>query len=389
MNQGRTAFAQLTEFVPRYQFQQCVDRYNGNKRVRTFSCWSQFLSMMFAQLTFRRSLRDIEACLGSQPLKLYHMGIRKPVSRSTLADANNLRDWRIYRDFTHHLIDIARPLYADEDLGLDLDNAVYAFDSTTIDLCLSLFPWAQFRKTKAAVKMHTLLDLQGSIPVFIEITPGRVHDVNILDKLVLEPGTFVIVDRGYLDFERLYKLTSNAVFFVIRAKKNMRCRRIYSRKVDRSTGVICDQTVVMAGYKTSRLYPQHLRRVRYYDIITDKKLVFLTNNFQIPPKTVADLYRNRWKIELFFKWIKQHLRIKSFYGTSDNAVKAQIWIAVATYVLVAIAKKQLQLDRTLYTILQVLSVNLFEKVPISQMVTNTDYTNESLISDNQLCLFDL
>lgn len=389
MNQGKTVLAQLMELAPRYRFQQCVDRYQGNKRVRSFSCWSQFLCMAFAQLTFRRSLRDIEACLSSQRVKLYHMGISKPVSRSTLADANNQRDYRIYSDFAHHLIDVARPLYSNEDLGLDLDNTVYAFDSTTIDLCLSLFPWARFMRSKAAIKMHTLLDLQGSIPVFIEITPGRVNDMNILDHLTIEPGAFVLMDRGYLDFERLYNLTNNAVFFVIRAKKNMRFRRIYSHKVDRTTGVICDQTIAMTGISTSCRYPLHLRRVCYSDNITGKELVFLTNNFQIPSKTVADLFRNRWKVELFFKWIKQHLRIKSFYGTSNNAVRSQIWIAVIAYVLVAILKKRLGLDHSLYIILQVLSVNMFEKVPIFQLVTNADYKYDPTLSDNQLCLFDL
>ena len=389
MNQGQTVFSQLMEIIPRYRFQQCVDRYDGNKRVRSFSCWSQFLCMAFAQLSYRRSLRDIEACLISQRDKLYHMGIRKSVSRSTLADANNQRDYRIYRDLAHYLIGIARPLYANEDLGLDLDNTVYAFDSTTIDLCLSLFPWARFMRKKAAVKMHTLLDLRGSIPVFIEITPGCVNDMNIVDQLTLEPGDFVLMDRGYLDFERLYNLTASAVFFVLRAKKNMRYKRINSQPVDRSTGVICDQTIALTGISTSRRYPQHLRRVRYRDAITGKDLIFITNNFQIPSNMVPDLFRRRWQIELFFKWIKQHLRIKSFYGTSNNAVQAQIWIAVMTYVMVAILKKRLQLDQSLYIILQILSVNLFDKTPIFQLVTNADYKSKSQIRDNQLVLFDL
>jgi len=388
MNQGKTVFAQLMEFIPHYQFQQYVRRYQGNRRPRKFSCWNQFLSMAFAQLTFRRSLRDIEACLGAQRYKLYHMGLRSLVAKSTLADANNHRDFRIYRDLAYYLIDIARPLYADKDLGLDLDHTVYAFDSTTIDLCLSLFPWAKFRARKAAVKMHTLLDLRGSIPVFIEVTPGSVHNVNILDQLALEPGAFIIVDRAYLDYRLLYALCLSAVFFVIRAKKNIRFRRIYSHQVNRSQGVICDQTIAMTGYKTSRLYPQYLRRVRYRDVEIGEYLVFLTNNFQISAGTVAELYRCRWQIELFFKWIKQHLTIKSFYGTSDNAVKTQIYIAVATYVLVAIVKKQLGLSQSLYTILQILSVSLFEKIPILQLLTNPNQQILVNQNANQLNLFN-
>jgi len=359
MYQGRVIFAQLMDYVPSFHFQRCIERYQGNKWIQTFSCWNQFLCMVFAQLTFRHSLRDIEACLGSQPTKLYHMGFRGQVAKSTLADANNNRDYRIYQDFAYRLIDIARPLYADESLGFDLEQTAYVFDSSTIDLCLSLFPWAKFRRTKGAVKMHTLLDLQGSIPVFIEITVGSVHDVNILDNLVIEPGSFIVIDRGYLDFKRLYILSQNAVYFVIRAKKRFKFRRVYSHEVDWANGIILDQTIALTGRETARKYPQHIRRVRYEDFETGKRYEFLTNNFRIPATTVADLYRNRWQIELFFKWIKQHLRIKSFYGTSENAVKTQIWIAISTYILVAIVKKRLKLDLSLYTILQILSVNLF------------------------------
>ena len=388
MNQGQTVFAQLMDFLPHYQFQKAVSRYEGDKWVQTFSCWDQFLCMSFAQLTHRRSLRDIEVCLNANRNKLYHMGFRGNVSRSTLADANNNRDYRIYRDFAYHLIDIARLLYAEENLGLELENSVYAFDSTTIDLCLSLFPWAKFRKTKAAVKVHTLLDLQGCIPVFIDITPASVHDVNILDRLIIEPGAFIIIDRGYIDFARLYKLSQDAVFFVIRAKKNIQFRRVYSHRVDKKTGLICDQTIVMTLEKTFRLYPQHLRRVRYRDSETGKHLVFLSNNFNLPALTVADLYKYRWQIELFFKWIKQHLRIKSFYGTSDNALKTQIWIAIITYVLVAIVKKRLKLEASLYTILQILSIGVFEKVPILQMLANHDYEIIPEVNPNQLSLFE-
>lgn len=384
MYQGRTIFSQLMDFISHYRFQKCVDLYDGNKGVRTFSCYSQFLCMAFAQLTFRRSLRDIEACLSAQQHKLYHMGIQGHIAKSTMADANNNRDYRIFRDLAYYLIDVARPLYVNEDLGLELDQTVYAFDSSTIDLCMTLFPWATFRQTKSAVKMHTLLDLRGSIPAFIEITAASVHDVNMLDQLVIEPGAFVIMDRAYLDFDRLNTLSQNAVFFVIRAKKNMLFRRVYSYPVDRSTGLICDQTITLIGYKTSRLYTKHLRRVRYWDKESDKHLVFLTNNFKIPAFTVAALYRNRWQVELFFKWIKQYLRIKSFYGNSENAVKTQIWIAVATYVLVAIVKKKLGLDQSLYIILQILSVSLFEKVPILQLFKNVDCKNMIEKNRNQL-----
>ena len=388
MHQGRTIIAQLMDFAPYYRFQQCVNRYDGNKWVQTFSCWEQFLSMSFAQLTLRNSLRDIEVSLGAQRHKLYHLGFRSPVKRNTLSNANKNRDYRIYQDFAHHLIDIARPLYADEDLGLDLKNTVYALDSTIIDLCLSLFPWAIFRSTKAAIKMHTLMDLQGSIPVFIDVTAGRVSDVNLLDYIPFEAGAIIIMDRGYLDFKRLYTFTQHAVFFVIRAKKNLQFRRRYSEPVDKSTGVQCDQIIVLTGTKSAKNYPQCLRLIRYKDVETGDRFVFLSNNFIIPAKTIADLYRYRWQIELFFKWIKQHLRIKSFYGTSDNAVKTQIWIAISVYVLVAIVKKQLGLEESIYTILQILSVSLFEKVPILQLFTKSDYNVSLNNNPNQLSLFD-
>jgi len=388
MYQGRVIFAQLMDYVPSFHFQRCIERYQGNKWIQTFSCWNQFLCMVFAQLSFRRSLRDIEACLGSQPTKLYHMGFRGQVAKSTLVDANNNRDYRIYQDFAYCLIDIAQPLYAGESLSLDLEQSAYAFDSSTIDLCLSLFPWAKFRRTKGAVKIHTLLDLHGSIPVFIEITEGSVHDVNILDHLVIEPGSFIVIDRGYLDFKRLYSLSQDAVYFVIRAKRNFKFRRVYSHEVDWANGIILDQTIALTGRKTSQNYPQYLRRVRYEDFETGKRYEFLTNNFRILATTVADLYRNRWQIELFFKWIKQHLKIKSFYGTSENAVKTQIFIAVSTYVLVAIVKKRLNLDISLYTILQILSVNLFEKVPLLQLLTKSDYKMIINANSNQLSLLD-
>jgi len=354
--------------------------------VQSFSCWDQFLSMAFAQLTGRRGLRDIEASLGAQRHKLYHMGFSSLVKRGTLAAANQNRDCRIYQDFAHCLIDIALQLYADEDLGLELKQTVYALDSTTIDLCLSLFPWAEFRRSKGAVKLHTLMDLQGSIPVFIDITSGKVHDVNILERLCFYPGAIVVMDRAYLDYLRLFRLTQNAVFFIIRAKKNLKFRRLYSRPVDKSSGVQCDQSIVLTGYYPRRYYPQQLRRVKYYDKEKGKNFVFLTNNFQLSAKTVADLYKYRWQIELFFKWIKQHLRIKSFYGTSANAVKTQIWIAISVYLLAAIMKKRLNLEQDLYTILQILSVTLFEKVHILQVFEKSDYTISSRDNPNQLLL---
>ncbi len=386
MYQGRLIFAQLMDFAPYYDFQQCVQRYQGNKWVQNFSCWEQFLAMSFAQLTARRSLRDVENALGAQRHKLYHMGFGFPVKRATLAVANQNRDYRIYQDFAHSLIDIALPLYAEEDLGLDLKQTVYALDSTTIDLCLSLFPWAEFRRTKGAVKLHTLLDLQGSVPVFIDITSGKVHDVNILDRLSFSPGAMVLMDRGYLDYLRLYRLTQNAVFFIIRAKKNLKFRRLYSHQVDKASGIRCDQSIALIGHYSSKYYPQLLRRVKYFDEEEGKNYVFLSNNFKLPAKTVADLYKYRWQIELFFKWIKQHLHIKSFYGTSDNAVKTQIWIAISVYLLAAIMKKRLNLEEDLYTILQILSVTLFEKVHILQVFEKSVYQNLNQCNSNQLLL---
>jgi len=391
MYTGKTVFSQLMDFLPMYEFRKCVDRYGGNYHTSSFSCMDQYLCMAFAQLTYRESLRDIEACLRSRKEKLYHLGIRGRVSRSTLAEANEKRDWRIYADFCQIMISQARSLYADEDFGIELKETAYALDSTTIDLCLSLFPWASFRKHKAAVKMHTLLDLRGNIPSFIEITEGALHDVNILDILVPEPGSFYIMDRGYLDFERLYVFTQLLAFFVTRAKKNTKVRRMYSHSVDRTDGLRYDQTVMLVTPKSLAGYPEKLRRVKYFDAEREKLLVFLTNNFVLPALTIAKLYKCRWQIELFFKWIKQHLRIKAFYGTSDNAVKTQIWIAVSTYVLVAIIKKRLRLEMNLYTILQILSVTLFEKVQLDQLFANYDYKKLPEFKEqpyNQLNLFE-
>ena len=373
MYTGKTVFSQVMDYLPMHEFRKCVDRYNGNYHTSSFSCLDQYLCMAFAQLTYRESLRDIEACLRSRKEKLYHLGIRGRVSRSTLAEANEKRDWRMYADFCQILISQARSLYADEDFGVELKETAYALDSTTIDLCLSLFPWASFRKHKAAVKMHTLLDLRGNIPSFIEITEGTLHDVNILDILIPEPGSFYIMDRGYLDFERLYVLTQLLAFFVTRAKKNNKFQRIYSHPVDRTDGLRCDQTIMLVTPKSLAGYPEKLRRVKYFDADRKKQFVFLTNNFVLPALTIATLYKCRWQIELFFKWIKQHLRIKAFYGTSINAVKTQIWIAVSTYVLVAIIRKRLHLQLNLYTILQILSVTLFEKVPLDHLFANYDY----------------
>ncbi len=387
MNQGRTVFAQIMEFLSHDEFRRCVDRYDGNRRIRMLSCWEQFLALAFAQLTYRESLRDIEVCLAAQQSKLYHSGFRAPVKRSTLADASEGRDWRIYADFAQSLISVARPLYADEDLGLDLDATVYALDATIIDLCLALFPWAHFRRAKGAVKLHTMIDLHGSIPVFIHITDGKVHDVNVLDLLVPEPGAYIVMDRGYLDFERLYQLHQLLSFFVIRAKANLQFQRRYSHPVDKATGVRSDQTIMLTGPKSSQLYPTALRRVSYYSAEMDKRLVFLTNNFSLPSPTVAALYRCRWQVELFFKWIKQHLRIKRFYGNSDNSVKTQIWIAVGVYVLIAIIKKKLGLAHSLYTILQILSLTLFEKMPISSLFSEVDDSMVMHASANQLELF--
>ena len=372
------------DFAPSFHFQQCVARYNGNFKVITFTCLDQFLCMAFAQLTYRESLRDIEACLRVAKSKLYHMGIRGNISRNTLAHANENRDWRIYADFAQVLIKIARELYANEDFGLELKNTAYAFDSTTIDLCLSVFPWAKFRKTKAAVKLHTLLDLRGNIPVVISITNGKVSDVNALDDLIFEAGAIYIFDRGYIDFARLYRIHQSLAFFVTRAKSNFVFKRLYSQLVDKSTGVRSDQIIMVTGFYTLIDYPEKLRRIRYYDVDTKKRFVFLTNNFALPAIVIAKLYKCRWQVELFFKWIKQHLRIKAFYGTSENAVKTQIWIAISVYVLVAIVKKQLKLDRSLYTILQILSVTQFEKTPILQVLSSPNYENDDINACNQL-----
>lgn len=388
MHVGRTVFSQLLEHVPHKEFQRCVTRYRGDSHWRGFSCWDQYLSMAFAQLTYRESLRDIEACLRSVGGKLYHMGFRGVVARSTLADANESHDWRIFADFTQVLIGIARPLYAHDPIGVDLDQSLYALDSTTIDLCLSLFPWARFRKHKAAVKLHTLLDLHGNIPTFIRITDGTVHDVNILDEIVPEPGAFYVMDRGYIDFERLYVFTLSAAFFVVRTKENVLLERRYSHPVEKSTGVRSDQTVILTAIKSAKAYPETLRRVSFYDAATDQRLKFLTNNFLLPALTIAQIYKSRWQVELFFKWIKQHLRIKAFFGTSDNAVKTQIWIAVSVYVLVAIVRKRLRLEASLYQLLQILSLTLFEKMPILQALQPSDSQNESGADRNQLILFD-
>jgi len=384
---GQTLFSQLMDFVPWKTFHRIVDRYDGNYRTRTLTCSEQYRAMAFAQLTYRESLRDIETCLSVQAAKLYHMGFRDPVRRSTLADANELRDWRIYAELAQRLIVQARKLYAKEDLGLELDNTVYALDSTTIDLCLSVFPWAHFRTTKAAVKMHTLLDLRGNIPSFIHISDGKLHDVHALDLLVPEAGAIYVMDRGYVDFARLHVLHRMGAFFVTRAKSNMAARRVYSAATDRSTGIICDQSIALDGFYASRDYPEHLRRIRYKDAETGKTLVFLTNHFDLPALTIAALYKNRWQVELFFKWIKQHLRIKQFYGTSENAVKTQIWIAVSVYVLVAIVKKRLELDASLYTLLQIFSVTLFEKIDIKQALSINEYKPDTSQITNQLNLF--
>lgn len=388
MNQGQTIFSQVIDFLPWKKFCQCVNRYNGNFRIRSFTCYDQLLCMAFAQLTYRESLRDIVCCIRAMRTKLYHMGIRGKVSRSTLADANELRDWRIYCDFAQILIDEARRLYVDDDFGLELKETVYALDSSTIDLCLSVFPWARFRKTKAAVKLHTLLDLRGDIPTFVWITDGKVHDVNVLDHLVPEPGAIYIMDRAYLDFLRLYRIHQNSAVFVIRSKANTGLRRLYSREVDKATGVMYDQTVALTGFYSKKDYPEKLRRIKYFDSEKGRSFVFLTNQFTLPPLTIAELYRYRWRVEIFFKWIKQHLRIKSFYGTSENAVKTQIWIAISTYVLVAIMKKRLRIDLTLYTILQILSISLFEKTPILQALTANNYKNKITSSHIQLNLFE-
>jgi hypothetical protein len=388
MNSGRTVFSQLISFLPDREFRRCILRRDGDTHFRGFSCWDQFLAMTFAQLTYRESLRDIEACLRSMGDKLYHLGFRGKISRSTLADANETHDWRIFEEFANILIAIARPLYADDPLGVDLDQTLYALDSTTIDLCLSVFPWARFRQTKAAVKMHTLLDLHGNIPTFIRITQGRVHDVNILDEISPEAGAFYVMDRGYVDFARLYEFTLSSAFFVTRTKENVLLRRRYSRPVDRTTGLRSDHTVILMAIESAKAYPDELRRVNFVDPENKKRLGFLTNNFSLPALTIAKLYKARWQVELFFKWVKQHLRIKVFYGTSENAVKTQIWIAVAAYVLVAIVRKKLTLDISLYQILQILSVTLFEKTPIKQAFEPTVDESGIGAACNQLNLFD-
>ena len=392
MHTGKLIFAQLMEHIPMKAFRRCVQTYNGNHKVKSFSCLDQYLTMAFAQLTNRGSLRETVICLKSHRRKLYHMGIRGGIARNTLSNANKVRNWRIYADFAQELIKIARPLYADEDLRLDLDNTIYALDASTIDLCLSVFPWALFRSTKSAVKLHTLLDLQGNIPTFIHISDGKMHDVNVLDILMLEAGAFYIMDRGYLDFERLFTISQAGAFFVIRAKKNTRYRRQYSHTVtpeDKLQGVRCDQTIMLTGVGAKVNYPQQLRCIKYYDSYTNKTFNFLTNNFTVPAKTVAELYRHRWQVELFFKWIKQHLRIKSFFGVTENAVKSQIWIAISVYVLIAIIKKRLRLDSELYTILQVLSLSLFEKTPLYQLLTGLENKGDNDSNAKQLNLFDL
>ena len=386
MYHGRTVFSQVMEFLPQHDFRKCVARYQGHYKVKKFSCQEQYRCMAFAQLTYRHSLRDIEVCLRAMESRLYHMGIRSKVSRSTLADANENRDWRIFADFAHGLIATARRLYEDTDLGIDLEGTVYALDSTTIDLCLSMFPWARFRRRKGAVKLHTLLNLKGNIPEFIYISDGKLHDVNVLDILIPEPGSFYVMDRAYVDYSRLHLIHQVPAYFVTRAKSNMHFQRRYSHPVDHQSGVQSDQTIILCGYYTSKDYPEPLRRIRYRDVQKKKLLTFLTNNFVLPAPTIAALYKSRWQVELFFKWIKQHLRIKRFYGTSENAVKTQIWIAISTYVLVAIMKKQLKTELSLYTILQILSVTLFEKTPISQVLTESDSRLQQEAFSNQLKL---
>ena len=388
MYSGKLVFAQVMEFLPRHAFNRCVNRYHGNKSVRGFSCRDQFLAMAFAQLTYRESLRDIEACLRSVRSKWNHLGFRGNIARSTLADANRLRDWRIYAEFAQVLIQQARMLYLDEPLGVELESTAYALDSTTIDLCLSLFPWAPFRKRKAAVKLHTLLDLRGNIPCFLRISHGKMHDVNILDDLPIEPGAFYVMDKAYVDFARLYRFQQQGAFFVTRAKKNLDSRRRESRPVDKSTGLRSDQTIVLAGVKTSTLYSSPLRRIHYFDARTEKRFFFLTNQMTLPALTIAELYRCRWQIELFFKWIKQHLRIKAFYGNSPNAVRTQVWIAMSTYLLVAILKKELKVERSLYEILQILSVNPFEKTLLLQLLTDANHNFSATPFPKQLPLFD-
>jgi hypothetical protein len=388
MNSGKTVFKQLLQFLPRHDFNKCISRYNGHYKVRKFSCYDQFLCLAYAQISGRESLRDIETCLNSHYEKLYHIGFRGKVSKSTLSDANEARDYRIFQDFGYVLIGIAQKLYQNDTLAIDLQQPLFAFDSTTIDLCLSLFPWAEFRETKAAVKMHTLLDLRGSIPAFVTITTGKVHDVKVLDDLPVKADSIITMDRGYIDFKRLYVLHRKAAFFVVRAKENLKYRRLYSRKVDKAGGLRADQTIVLITKKSREGYPEHLRRVSYVDKEQNKRFVFLTNHFGIPAQTVADIYKQRWQVELFFKWIKQHLRIKAFYGTSPNAVKSQIWVALSMYLLVAIVKKRLNLPGSLYTFLQVIEVNLFEKKPILQVIADALKQNADYDACNQLSLFN-
>lgn len=387
MYQGRIVFSQLLDFLPKKSFRTCVKRYNGNYRIRSLTCYEQFLCMAFAQLTYRDSLRDTVLCLRAMQNKLHHVGIQNKVAKSTLADANEKRDWRIYCDFAQVLIGQARKLYAEDDFGLQLQETVYALDASTIDLCRSLFPWARFRSTKSGIKMHTLLDLRGNIPSFVSITDAKLHDVNILDELLPEPGSIYVMDRAYLDFERLFRMHRGLAFFILRAKANTQLRRLYSAPVDKSTGVICDQTVRPVVAKSATAFPEKLRRIKYYDSETGKRLTFLTNHFELDARTVADLYKCRWQVELFFKWIKQHLRIKSFFGISETAVKTQIWTAISVYVLVAIMKKRLKLEQSLYTILQILSITLFEKIQISWAFTEGDYQNQITSQHIQLNLF--
>ena len=389
MNTGKIVFSQLTSYLPIKAFRRCVARYRGSHKVQSFSCWDQYLCMAFAQLTYRESLRDIQACLRAMQGKLYHMGIHGKVSKSTLADANEGRDWRIYADFAQILIHHARALYVDENFGVELDQTVYALDSTTIDLCLSVFPWALFRKNKGAIKLHTLLDLRGPIPSFIWITDGSVHDVNILDELIPEAGSIYLFDRAYIDYKRLLKIHNANAFFITKAKSNLRFKRQYSNAIDKVTGLKSDQIGVLEGFYSAKNYPEKIRRIKYHDDLHDKNLIFLTNNLTLPALTITQLYKCRWQVETFFKWIKQHLRIKSFYGTSENAVKTQIWIAISVYVLVAIVKKQLKLEISLYTFLQILSLSVFEKVDILQLVRENDYNTLDNPNPNQLNLFDL
>jgi len=390
MHQGKYVFVQLMELVSRYEFNKCVSRYKGNNNLVHFKCRQQFLCMAFGQLAYRESIRDIFICLNAHEKKVYHLGLKKLADHTTLTRANKNRDWRIWADLAKHLVSVARPLYVeDNDFILDLDNTVYALDASTIDLCLSVFKWAKFRKEKGAIKLHTLMDLRGNIPVFIDITDGKVHDIKVLDKIDFEPGAFYIVDKGYYDFTRLFRINTSSSFFVIRAKKNLTCRRIYSTKVDKNSGLKYDQVIKLTNYKSQKDYPNKLRRIKYYDAEKAKTYIFLTNNFQVDALTIAQLYKNRWQIELFFKWIKQHLKIKKFWGQSKNAVKTQIWIAVCTYLIVAILKKQIKTDLSLYNILQILSVSLFDKTPVNQLLINTDLHSEDNLAHNQLKMFKL